>query len=216
MRFVLALVFTACLWVSGRPAGSAPALDALLDEIHELDRQLGALPASRADRPDPALARHRAQLLVRAARLKQAAIQRAVATYGIDVGRVPDGVNYSSAGAMRGRDGATYVDRDGTVRVQIGDTAFRSAAWLGSSIAHEVEVHVNRQLAASPPDARAGEMVGDEIEAYDFEIASAARFGLNDQELSEVRERRAGLDGRPRSKERLHALAEPKVGPHRK
>ena len=163
-------------------AAQAGSLEDEIAEIHRLDQALAALGgAARAP-----------QLAGRCARLKQAAIDRAIAVYAIDVRAVPTGVHYSPHGRMRDRDGATLVDRDGTLRVQIGDGAFRSAGWLGSTIAHEVEVHVNRQVAKgrrpSPSDEQAAWL--DEVEAYDFELASEARFGLRPEESRQVRQRR--------------------------
>jgi hypothetical protein len=74
--------------------------------------------------------------------------------------------------------------------VRIGRAAFRSAAWLASTIAHEVEVHVNRQAMAgqwyTDPEGAALQ----EVEAYDYEIQNAARFGLSTAEVAELRERR--------------------------
>ena len=153
-----------------------------IDEIRQVDRELAARGgAARAP-----------QLAGRSARLKQAAIDHAIVAYAIDVKALPAGVHYSPHGGMRERDGATILDRDGTLRVQIGDQAFRSAGWLASTIAHEVEVHVNRQIArgrrASSSDAESTSI--EEIEAYDFELASQARFGMHPDEGRVVRQRR--------------------------
>ena len=162
-------------------AAAAATLAEEIDEIHRLDGQLAA-------HGDPALAG-------RAARLKEAAIAHAIVEYRIDIKGVASGVHYSPHGNMRERDGVTLVDGDGTVRVQVGDAGFRSAGCLGSTIAHEVEVHVDRQIAKGVRDP-AGDEQGvamHEIEAYDHELASQARFGLDEDELRLVRQRRAAF-----------------------
>ena len=94
---------------------------------------------------------------------------------------------------MRDREGATHVDQDGTIRVEIGDEAFASAGRLGSAIAHEVEVHVKRHLAQGiyyPPTDEQGSLL-QEVEAYDYELESKDRFGLSTEELHLLAQRRA-------------------------
>ena len=96
---------------------------------------------------EPALTRRYQELQLRSARLQQLAIQLAIVAYRIDASRVRDGVNYSPHGDMQGREGVTVRDADGRIRVTLGDDAFSSAGILGSTIGHEIEVHVNRQVA---------------------------------------------------------------------
>src|SRR5512134_1059195 len=140
-------------------SAQAASLAEEIDEIQRLDRE-------RAAEREPARAN---ALLARSAKLKQSAIEHAIADYRIHTAGVVTGVHYTPHGNMRERDGVTLVDRDGTVRVQIGDAAFRSAGWLGSTIAHEVEIHVGRQIAkgvrASAGDEQG--MSSHEIEAYE-------------------------------------------------
>jgi hypothetical protein len=162
------------------PGAARASLADEVDEIHRLDARIAG--GERG-------------LVVRAAQLKEAAIQHAIATFGIDTRAVTAGVHYAPQGNMRDREGATLVDRDGTLRVLVGDGAFRSAAWLGSSIAHEVEVHVNRQIAQGRY-ARGGDEASaaiEEIEAYDHELASDRRFGLDASERRSVAARRAAF-----------------------
>ena len=172
--------------VSLLAVGSAHAgtLEADIEEIRALDAELAK--TEQAGRP---------ALLGRVARLKQAAIRRAVEVYGIDLRRVASGVQYSPHGNMREREGATILDADGTIRVVIGDSAFRSAAWLGSTIAHEIEVHVDRQIARGvhyPPSNEEGTLI-QEVEAYDHELAGTDRFGLSQDEIRSLKQRRAGF-----------------------
>ena len=79
------------------------------------------------------------------------------------------------------------------VEGEIGDEAFASAARLGSTIAHEVEVHVNRQIAKGisyPSTDEQGTLI-QEVEAYDYELAGTDRFGLSADELKLLKQRRA-------------------------
>jgi hypothetical protein len=189
--------------VAGAETGSAQRIDPLrvlaaeIEEIHRLDLELSRLDREQAGLravPDAREFQVRCgELKIRAARLKQSAIGRAVVAYDIDVRLVRYGVNYSPHGGMHDREAATFVDADGTVRVEIGDEAFLSASWLGSTIGHEVEVHVNRQIAkrvAYPPGDEQGVMI-QEVEAYDFELASQGRFRLSVEEVAIVKQRRA-------------------------
>ena len=99
-------------------AARAETLRDEIDEIHRIDAEIQRGP-ERAG-----------QLLGRSARLKQAAIEHAIVAYAIDTRSLVAGVNFTPHGGMRDREGATLLDRDGTLRVQIGPPAFRSAGWL--------------------------------------------------------------------------------------
>jgi hypothetical protein len=113
----------------------------------------------------------------------QAAIDAVIAHLEIDTSQVKGNVEYDPALA---EEGAT--SRDG--RVRIGGAAFRSAAWLASTIAHEVEVHVNRQAMAGRWYTDSEGAALQEIEAYDYELEHAAHFGLSVSEVVELRRRR--------------------------
>ncbi len=173
-------------------------LQADIEEVHRLAGELADMEQQEQgvrgdDARAPTLKRRHVELLLRAARLKQTAIGRAIAAYRIDVSHLRVGVSYSPHGDMREREGATYVDEDGTVRVEIGDEAFASPARLGSTIAHEVEVHVNRQITKGvycPSTDEQGTLL-QEVEAYDHELASKDRFGLGADELKLLKQRRA-------------------------
>jgi hypothetical protein len=115
---------------------------------------------------------------------------------------------------MREREGATILDHDGTISVLIGDPAFRSAAWLGATIAHEIEVHVDRQIARRVhylPSNEEGTLI-QEVEAYDHELAGADRFGLSSDEVRLVKLRRASAyrqlrwENRRRVDDRLYTM----------
>jgi hypothetical protein len=158
---------------------------------------------------DVALARRCQELRLILARLKQEAIQRAIEAYGIDARHVSDGVNYSPHGNMQDREGVTVRDGDGRIRVMLGDDAFTSAPWLASSLAHEIEVHVNRQLAPGidyPPGDAEGTAI-QEVEAYDYELRNKDRFGLapGDVRLLQRRRRRFYERLAPENRRRVDA-----------
>lgn|SRR5262249_4643219 len=169
-------------------------LEADIEEAHRLHCDLAELELQMRRLPwfDPRLSmvqRRYCELLLRSARLKQAAIGWAIAIFKIDARRVRSRVRYAS---RRDREGATYVDSYGIVRVEIGDDAFGSAGRLGSRIAHEVEVHVNRHIAQGtyrPPTDERGTLL-QELEAHDYELASKDRFGLSAEELELLAQRR--------------------------
>jgi len=112
----------------------------------------------------------------------QEAIDKAVQYYGVNVSNVDGKVLYDP----NRPDAATWPDR----RVRVRKGHFQSPGWLASSIAHESEVHVNKQ-------AMAGNWYNDqdgwalqEVEAYDYEIANAKRFGLTSAEIEELKQTR--------------------------
>jgi hypothetical protein len=178
--------------------GAAFALEGGIVEARRVDAELDGLEqemrrTSGDDPPKPAWRSRYRELQLRCARVKQAAIARAIEAYNIDVRSVPFGVHYSVHGGMREREGATYLDQDGTIRVEIGDEAFRSAAQLGSTIGHEVEVHVNRQIVKQvfyPQSDEQGTLI-QEVEAYDYELANKDRYGLSHDEVKLLKRRRA-------------------------
>jgi hypothetical protein len=158
---------------------------------------------------DVALARRCQELRLILARMKQEAIQTAIDVYRIDARNVSDGVNYSPHGDMEEREGVTIRDTDGRIRVVMGDDAFTSAAWLASSLGHELEVHVNRQLARGI-DYPAGDAEGtaiQEVEAYDYELRNKDRFRLSagDVRLLERRRRTFYERLQPENRQRVDA-----------
>lgn len=73
--------------------------------------------------------------------------------------------------------------------VAVGPYAFESWGILGATVAHEVEVHCNQNLLKILIMNLLGlkGTVNAEIEAYQYELDSAKRFGLTETELSEIR-----------------------------
>lgn len=112
---------------------------------------------------------------------KPGAINEAIRQYGLDTSSAKAGTpKYDSS--VRG-EGAT--SKDGTMK--IGDKAFKSPAWLATTIAHE---HVHAQQAADRWYTGPQGTALNEVEAYDWELTNQAKFGFTDAELREIRSRR--------------------------
>jgi hypothetical protein len=71
--------------------------------------------------------------------------------------------------------------------VEIGPSAFSSWGMLGSTLAHEIEVHANQSFAKILAlDAAAANQPGTqaaEVEAYRYELKCKDRFGLTNTEV---------------------------------
>jgi hypothetical protein len=117
-----------------------------------------------------------------AAAKRQQAIDEAIKVYGIDTSNTKS-ITYDPSVS-----GEADASPDGTVRV--GDDAFRNAGWLGSSLGHEVEGHVNQQ--AKPDKWYTGPegTALQEVQCYDYEIANAKRYGTSDADLADLQTRR--------------------------
>src|SRR5262245_61173679 len=122
------------------------------------------------------------------ARLRTQAMMLAVEAYRIDTSglRKLGGRLAYVATDTTGRDGGADDGHD----IRLTAAAFRSAAWLGSTLAHESEVHMNRHILGGKVHVSEEATAMQEIEAYDHEIANAARFGLAEEEVNEVKGRR--------------------------
>ena len=78
----------------------------------------------------------------------------------------------------------------GDSTVTIGPAAFTSWAVLGSTLAHELEVHGKQHLAPVLFASVFG--FGDEVssfyerEAYDYEVRNSKRFGLTTSEAAGI------------------------------
>jgi WXG100 family type VII secretion target len=112
---------------------------------------------------------------------KQEAIDEAIRQYGVDTSSAKTGTpKYDSATSG---EGGTTKDRT----IKIGDDAFSSPGWLASSIGHE---HVHAQQAADRWYTGPQGTLLNEVEAYDWEIKNASRFGLTANEVKELEKRR--------------------------
>lgn len=113
--------------------------------------------------------------------LKQEAIVLAVAAYGVDITHVKS-LLY---------DGYEDSETDDQGNVTIGKGAFTSPGELASTIAHESEVHVNQQLVKGRNyEGNEGRAL-NEVQAYDWEIMNAPRFGLTKEQVAGLRRNRA-------------------------
>lgn len=73
--------------------------------------------------------------------------------------------------------------------VSIGPLAFKSWALLGSTLAHEIEVHAHQNIRMAHLLSMAGGSAVKqmEIKAYTYEIENAKRFGLSAGEVNSIR-----------------------------
>lgn len=121
------------------------------------------------------------------AKYHQFAVDEAIKQYGIDVSAVNGKVAYSAD-----TDGEGLTLKDGTVT--IGDDAFTTPGWLASSIGHEA-LHAEQIRDGRFNDTSQG-VAMNEVEAYDWEIRNADRFGLSEAEKATINRRRDTKYGR--------------------
>src|SRR5262249_12010943 len=152
------------------------AIQAMIDRAHSVDNAAATLEKeaqAMAQRRDPgahAKALEAAAKRREARGIKQEAIAKAVTSYGIDISHAKT-LMY----AADNPDGDAETDGR---NVTIGDAAFTTPGNLGSTIAHEAEVHVNLQTMKNANYSGQQGSALNEIQAYDYEIAGAPRFGL--------------------------------------
>jgi hypothetical protein len=164
-------------------------IQALIDQANvveqaaaEMEREAKALrqakDARAADKERAAHAKRR-----EVGGLRQRAINLAVVAYGIDITHVKS-LLYDGDLDDNGQ-----VDDEGNVT--IGKPAFTSPGDLGTTIAHEAEAHVNRQNRRGHfYSGKVGNAL-NEVEAYDWEIVNAPRFGLTKDQVAGLRRNRA-------------------------
>ena len=118
----------------------------------------------------------------------QASIDRAIAMFGIEIPFEAHYPEYDKNIEDRGR--TIRNGRDKKATVKIGPAAFESWAVLGSTLAHELEVHCKQSFFM----IQLLDMVGlkgthiAERQAYNYEIENSRRFGLRDFEISNINE----------------------------
>ncbi|HEX8264595.1 MAG TPA: type VI secretion system tip protein TssI/VgrG [Pyrinomonadaceae bacterium] len=113
---------------------------------------------------------------------KQEAIDEAVKVYNIDTSKTKS-ITYDPA-----VDGEGETTEDG--HVKIGDDAFRDPAWLGSTVGHESEIHAKEQGAKGKWYTGPEGTAIQEVQAYDYEIANAERYGTSPADVAEAKRRR--------------------------
>ncbi|MCF6257673.1 MAG: DUF6531 domain-containing protein [Gammaproteobacteria bacterium] len=118
---------------------------------------------------------------------RQKAIDEAIILYKIDTVGIKS-ITYDPTLTHNG-----VASFDGTVK--IGKAAFAASAtagWLGSTIAHEGEIHIiqqaNKKLWWGDEQGTALQ----EVQAYDHEINKAKRFGLTETEVADLKWERKG------------------------
>lgn len=80
----------------------------------------------------------------------------------------------------------------GRKSILIGKASFYSWGVLGSTLAHEIEVHGRQSIFWLSLRARLFGIsaASAEVEAYNYEIYSAKRFGLTKEDISSLKEQR--------------------------
>ena len=120
--------------------------------------------------------------------ITQESLYRAIAMYNI---RIPHGVAFPTLDPNLQDRGLTSLN-PWTKRftVKIGPAAFQSWALLGSTLAHEFEVHCRQSFLWIHMQDLVGLNGTDqaEREAYAYEISSAPRFGLSADEIGMIQE----------------------------
>lgn len=114
--------------------------------------------------------------------LGQAAIDQAMAMFQLRLPRNAEWPLFDGELSDRGLTvKSSWLEKS---RVSIGPSAFSSWAMLGSTLAHEIEVHCQQNF----PLIFLGDKLGfkgsfyAEREAYEYEIRNAARFGLSEHD----------------------------------
>ncbi len=173
-------------------AASVAALQDRIDRANELER-IGAAVAGDA--------RAAIERKLEVARLRTQAMELAIEVYRIDttgLRKLGGRLAYVPTDTT-GREGGSDEGHD----IRLTAAAFRSAGWLGSTLAHESEVHMNRHFAAGKVRVSEAASAMQEIEAYDHEIAGASRFGLSEDEVKEIESRRRAYYRRLSYEDRL-------------
>ncbi len=150
-------------------------LQKIIDQLHKLDKQAAKL--EKQGKADEAEAQRQAS-----AALKEQAIDKAIDAYDIDVSNAKF-VDYDAN--TSGEGGA---NKKGEIR--LGDDAFKSASWLGSTIGHESEIHINQQLQKGNWYTGPQGTALQEVQAYQYEIDNAKRFGTSRKNLKDLKGRR--------------------------
>lgn len=118
--------------------------------------------------------------------VKQESIDKALAYFGIEKPPNVRGPYLDLALTDRGL--TIHRPKTSSHEVLIGPAAFTSWAMLGSTLAHELEVHCRQHLGLIGLASAAGLASVDEAEreAYGHELKNARRFGLSQTEIEEI------------------------------
>jgi len=112
---------------------------------------------------------------------RQEAIDKTIKSYAIDMKGVKF-VKYNDALEDNG-----ITSKNGAV--EIGKAAFLTASpgWLGSTLGHEIEVHIQEQALKGNWWVDEQGTAMQEVQAYDYELKNAERYGLTKEEIKELR-----------------------------
>ena len=116
----------------------------------------------------------------------QTSIDIAMKRYNI---KAPKGITGPFLNPLLADRGLTTFRISGPTMVEIGPAAFSSWSLLGSTLAHEIEVHAGRTLMGIRVEMVLGltSEADLEREAYLYEINNANRFGLSKEEISSIK-----------------------------
>lgn len=117
--------------------------------------------------------------------MTQGSIDFALTAYGITL---PSGVEPRLEESLEDRGRTDWTPFDGIEAVRIGPSAFKSWALLGSTLAHELEVHCRQNFWAITfqESVGLGGIRDAERAAYRHELESAERFGLSAGEVDRI------------------------------
>ena len=131
---------------------------------------------------------------------RQLAIDEAIKHYEINM----KGVKSVTYDPLLTDHGITY--QNGVV--EIGPSNFNhSPGWLGSTLAHEIEVHFKMQAQAGNWWTDVQGMAIQKVQAYNYEIANASRFSLTASEVSSLQTARQNYFNQLNSANRARATA---------
>lgn len=122
----------------------------------------------------------------------QRAIDQAMILFDIKVSKGIDWPLYDPHLGYKYRAIALQEEVLGRKSILIGKASFYSWGVLGSTLAHEIEVHGRQSIFWLSLRARLFGIstASAEVEAYNYEIYSAKRFGLTKEDISSLKEQR--------------------------
>lgn len=118
--------------------------------------------------------------------ITQASIDRALQRYLI---QIPKNCPHPKLNLTLEERGLTSYFGRNFYKVEIGPPAFSSWGMLGSTLAHELEIHCNQNFLK----IRVLDLLGQEAtkeaerQAYLYEIENAKRFGLKEKEVRSIK-----------------------------
>ncbi len=124
----------------------------------------------------------------------EAALRDALDEYAI---AIPSGVDFPRVDdTLSDRGMTSWTPFAGNTEVLVGPSAFSSWALLGSTLAHELEIHCHQSLLLISFQESLGFAAKSvaEHQAYVYELEQAGRFGLSAQEVDRIAATLAALE----------------------